>query len=205
MLSALASELPRVNGWEHRPAWRGPDPGQDAAAAESRGAGMTFAAMSVVRRFAVAGLEGAARRGNGGAAGDRRDRGDPGSRSRALATAGVKRQYLGCAGRVANGINTVHLAYVREGTGHALIGARQWIPREHIKRPGEVTGHRPATGPGASAPRASWPSTSALARSRRPGASISSAGTRFTAAAPGCASSSRPRARPTCSGSPPAS
>jgi len=35
----------------------------------------------------------------------------------------VKRQYLGCVGKVANGINTVHLAYVREGTGHALIGA----------------------------------------------------------------------------------
>ena len=51
------------------------------------------------------------------------------------ATCGVKRQYLGCAGRVANGINTVHLSYVREKTGHALIGARQWIPREHIEDP----------------------------------------------------------------------
>jgi SRSO17 transposase len=51
------------------------------------------------------------------------------------ATAGVKRQYMGCAGRVANGINTVHLSYVREGAGHALIGARQWIPREHIEDP----------------------------------------------------------------------
>jgi SRSO17 transposase len=51
------------------------------------------------------------------------------------ATAGVKRQYMGCAGRVANGINTVHLSYVREKTGHALAGARQWIPREHIEDP----------------------------------------------------------------------
>src|ERR1700758_2184277 len=61
------------------------------------------------------------------------------------ATAGVKRQYMGCAGRVANGINTVHLAYVREGTGHALIGARQWIPREHIADPvrSRVTGLPP--------------------------------------------------------------
>jgi SRSO17 transposase len=50
-------------------------------------------------------------------------------------TAGVKRHYLGCAGKVANGITTVHLAYVREGTGHALIGARQWIPAEHIADP----------------------------------------------------------------------
>jgi SRSO17 transposase len=49
------------------------------------------------------------------------------------ATADVKRLYMGCAGRVANGINTVHLSYVREMTGHALAGARQWIPREQIE------------------------------------------------------------------------
>jgi hypothetical protein len=36
---------------------------------------------------------------------------------------------------VANGINTVHLSYVRVRTGHALIGARQWIPQEHIEDP----------------------------------------------------------------------
>jgi hypothetical protein len=29
----------------------------------------------------------------------------------------------------------VHLAYVREKTGHAVIGARQWIPAEHLKDP----------------------------------------------------------------------
>jgi SRSO17 transposase len=42
---------------------------------------------------------------------------------------------MGCAGRVANGTNTVHLSYVREKTGHALAGARQWIPAEHIDDP----------------------------------------------------------------------
>jgi hypothetical protein len=36
---------------------------------------------------------------------------------------------------VANGITTVHLAYVRENTGHALIAARKWIPAEHIDHP----------------------------------------------------------------------
>jgi SRSO17 transposase len=36
---------------------------------------------------------------------------------------------------VANGITTVHVAYVREKTGHALIAARQWIPREQIEDP----------------------------------------------------------------------
>jgi len=36
---------------------------------------------------------------------------------------------------VANGINTVHLSYVRARTGHALIDARHWIPQEHIEDP----------------------------------------------------------------------
>jgi len=91
--------------------------------------------MGVVRRFAVAGLEDAARRG--------RRRGglvigaiDETSQDKAgEAVAGVKRQYLGCAGKVANWITTVYPSYVREKTGHALIGARQWIPREHLEDP----------------------------------------------------------------------
>ena len=29
----------------------------------------------------------------------------------------------------------MHLSYVREGIGHALIGFRQWIPDEHIADP----------------------------------------------------------------------
>jgi len=56
----------------------------------------------------------------------------PGREEHGQATAGVQRQHMGCAGGVENGINTVHLSYVREGTGHALIGARQWIPQEQI-------------------------------------------------------------------------
>jgi SRSO17 transposase len=95
----------------------------------------TSAAMSVVRRFAATGLEEAARRG-------RRRAGmvigaidETGQEKAGGATAGVKRQYLGCAGRVASGINTVHLSYVRDKAGHALIGARQWTPREHIDHP----------------------------------------------------------------------
>ncbi len=95
----------------------------------------TFAAMGVVRRLAVAGLDQAARRSG-------RRRGltigaldETGQEKKGQATAGVKRQHMGCADGVANGINTVHLSYVREKTGHALIGARQRIPREHIDDP----------------------------------------------------------------------
>jgi SRSO17 transposase len=88
--------------------------------------------MSEIRRFAVAGLVEAARRGGGLVTGAIDE---TGQEKAGEATAGVKRQHMGCAGRVANGINTVHLSYVREKTGHALAGARQWIPREHIEDP----------------------------------------------------------------------
>jgi SRSO17 transposase len=90
--------------------------------------------MSQVRQYAAAGIDAAARR-------SRRKRmtvgalDETGQEKQGRSTAGVKRQYMGCAGRVANGINTVHLCYVREKTGHALAGARQWIPAEDIKDP----------------------------------------------------------------------
>ena len=32
----------------------------------------------------------------------------------------------------------MRLPYVRERTGHALIGARQWIPAEHISDPAKA-------------------------------------------------------------------
>jgi SRSO17 transposase len=132
--AAVMSELPERNGWSiaRHAGDKTPDKTQRLL---NHASWDTFAAMGVVRRFAVAGLEEAARRGH-------RRRGlvigaidETGQEKAGEATAGVKRQYLGCAGRVANGINTVHLSYVRDKTGHALIGARQWIPREHIQDP----------------------------------------------------------------------
>lgn len=69
-----------------------------------------------------------------GHAGDRAPD-ETGQQKRGEATAGVKRQYMGCAGRAENGISTVHLSYVREKTGHALAGARQRIPAGHIEDP----------------------------------------------------------------------
>jgi SRSO17 transposase len=133
-VSALVSGLPRANGWTiaEYAGDRAPDRTQRLL---NRTVWDTFAAMGVVRRFAVAGLEEAfcrsgCRRGLVIGALD-----ETGQEKQGQATAGVQRQYLGCAGRVANGINTVHLAYVREHAGHALIGARQWIPRAQIEDP----------------------------------------------------------------------
>jgi SRSO17 transposase len=132
-LNALASDLPSRNGWsvaEHA-GDRAPDRAQRLL---SRASWDEAAAMSQVRKYAAAGLDAAARR-------SRRRRmavgalDETGQEKQGSSTAGVKRQYMGCAGRVANGINTVHLSYVREKTGHVLAGARQWIPAEDIADP----------------------------------------------------------------------
>ncbi len=131
--AALVSDLPRGNGWTlaERAGDRAPDRMQRLL---SRAGWDGAAVIRAVRRFAVAGLDQAARGGGrrGLAAGavDETSQVQQGER-----TAGVKRRYLGCAAKVACGITTVHLAYAREGVGHALIAARQWIPREQLEDP----------------------------------------------------------------------
>ena len=132
-VGAVMSDLPKRNGWTiaRHVGDRSPDRTQRLL---NRAAWDTVAAMGIVRRFAVAGLdEAAARAGRRRLAVGALD--ETGQEKKGQATAGVKRQHMGCAGGVENGINTVHLSYVREGTGHALIGARQWIPAEHIDDP----------------------------------------------------------------------
>jgi SRSO17 transposase len=132
-VSALASDLPSRNGWSVAEHAGDRTPGK-AQRLLNRACWDEAAAMSQVRRYAAAGLDDAARR-------SRRRRmtvgalDETGQEKQGTGTAGVKRQYMGCAGRVANGINTVHLSYVREQTGHALIGARQWIPAEDVSDP----------------------------------------------------------------------
>ena len=131
--AAVMSGLPRRNGWTiaGHAGDRTPDKTQRLL---NRSVWDTFAAMAVVRTFAVAGLdEAAGRAGRRGLAVGAVD--ETGQVKQGEHTAGVKRHYLGCAGKVANGITTVHLAYVRENTGHALIAARQWIPREQAGDP----------------------------------------------------------------------
>jgi SRSO17 transposase len=132
-VSALASELPSANGWSVAEHAGDRTPGKSQRLL-NRASWDEAAAMSQVRRYAAAGLDDAARR-------SRRRRmtvaalDETGQEKQGAGTAGVKRQYMGCAGRVANGINTVHLSYVREKTGHALVGAQQWIPSEDIADP----------------------------------------------------------------------
>jgi SRSO17 transposase len=133
-VAAVMSDLPERNGWSIARFCGDATPDRTQRLL-NHASWDTAGAMSIVRRFAVAGLDEAARRNRraGGMAAGVLD--ETGQEKAGTATAGVKRQYLGCAGRVASGINTVHLSYVRQGTGHALIGARQWIPREQASDP----------------------------------------------------------------------
>jgi SRSO17 transposase len=129
-IRAVMSDLPKRNGWtiaEHA--------GDRSPAATqrllNRARWDTTGAMSLVRRFAVTGLDATA----GPASLTVGALDESGQEKKGTATAGVKRQHMGCAGGIDNGVNTVYLAYIRAGTGHALIGARQWIPAEQITDP----------------------------------------------------------------------
>jgi SRSO17 transposase len=107
---AVMSEVPKRNGWtvaEHVRD-RTPDRTQRLL---NRASWDDAGAMAEVRRFAVFGLEEAARK-----AGRRRGKlvigalDETGQEKKGDSTAGVKRQHMGCAGGVENGINTVHLS-----------------------------------------------------------------------------------------------
>jgi SRSO17 transposase len=119
----LMSDLPRKNCWtlaEHA-GDRTPDRMQRLL---ERASWNTFDAMDTVRDFVVEHLA------------------DPdgltvlvldesGDEKTGTHTAGVKRQYVGCAGRVANAVNFVNATYSTP-RGHALVGSRLYVPAEHL-------------------------------------------------------------------------
>jgi SRSO17 transposase len=127
---ACASELPKLNGWTISEfiGDRTPDKTQRLLA-KTKWDDNKF--LQEIRRYVVEKLEAIKR--------PRTMRiftlDESGQEKSGDDTAGVKRQYMGCAGRVANGINTVYMTYARQKVGHALIGARQWIPKEQIEDP----------------------------------------------------------------------
>jgi SRSO17 transposase len=124
-LSGLISDLPRKNGWtlaEHA----GDHSPNKTQRLLNHAVWDHDAAMGIVRGFVaeqlrdqplvVAALD------------------ESGQPKQGQATAGVKRQYMGCAGRIANGVNTVYCSYATPG-GHALVGARIWVPEDQLTDP----------------------------------------------------------------------
>jgi SRSO17 transposase len=117
-VTGLISDLPRKNCWalaEHA-GDATPDKMQRLL---ERAAWDASTAMRAVREFAVAGL---GERGSAVLVADESGQEKAGER-----TAGVQRQYLGCAGRVANGINVVYASYAAPA-GHAVVSARLYVP-----------------------------------------------------------------------------
>jgi SRSO17 transposase len=121
----LMSDMPRKNAWtiaEHA----GDATPHRMQRLLNRAVWDTAAAMAVVRQFVAERL------------GDQPLRvaalDETGQQKQGTFTAGVKRQYMGCAGRIANGVNTVHCSYATPG-GHALIGARVYIPAGQLDDP----------------------------------------------------------------------
>jgi hypothetical protein len=117
----VTSDLPRRNGWTiaKRIGDRTPDRTQRLL---NRACRDEAAAMSAVRRFAVSGLDEAARRSG-------RSRGlavgaldETGQEKHGQATAGVQRQHMGCAGGVENGINRRPCPYIPDQPPPAHTG-----------------------------------------------------------------------------------
>ena len=116
---ALMSDLPRKNCWSIAEHAGDATPGRMQHLLE-RAKWDTMGAMAAVRGFVC----------------ERLDDGDAvaildesGQEKKGTATIGVKRQYVGCAGRVSNAINVVYCSFATKA-GHALVGARLYLPAE---------------------------------------------------------------------------
>jgi SRSO17 transposase len=118
------SDLPRKNCWAIAEHAGDATPGKMQHLLEAA-KWDTMAAMAAVRGFVC----------------DHLDDGDAvaildesGQEKKGTATVGVKRQYVGCAGRVSNAINVVYCSFATQA-GHALVGARPYLPREWATDP----------------------------------------------------------------------
>jgi SRSO17 transposase len=121
-VTALVGNLPRKNGWtiaEHA-GDACPDPTQRLL---NHAVWDHDAAMATIRGFVVEAL------------GDQplvvAALDESGQEKDGTAIVGVQRQYMGCAGRIPNGVNTVYCSYATT-SGHALVGARIYVSAEQL-------------------------------------------------------------------------
>jgi SRSO17 transposase len=139
----LLSDLPRKNCWTLAEYAGDATPDRMQRLLE-RAAWDTMAAMGTVRDFVAEHLAD----GDGLAVLVLDESGDE---KTGTATCGVKRQYVGCAGTVANAVNFVNATY-STGRGHALLGSRLYVPAEQLDDESTAMGidaeHRFTTKPG---------------------------------------------------------
>jgi SRSO17 transposase len=122
---ALMSDLPRKNCWTIAEHAGDASPGKMQHLLE-RARWDTMSAMAAVRAFVCSRLDD----GEAVAILD-----ESGQEKKGDLTVGVKRQYVGCAGRVSNAINVVYCSFATRA-GHALVGARPYLPAEWATDPG---------------------------------------------------------------------
>lgn len=122
-LRGLLSDLPRKNCWTLAE-YAGDATPDRMQRLLDRASWDTLAAMGTVRDFVAEHL--AADDGLAVLVLD-----ESGDEKTGTATCGVKRQYVGCVGKVANAINFVNATYSTP-RGHALIGSRLYIPAEQL-------------------------------------------------------------------------
>jgi SRSO17 transposase len=116
---ALMSDLPRKNCWAIAEHAGDATPGRMQHLLEAA-KWDTMGAMAAVRAFVCQRLDD----GDAVAILD-----ESGQEKKGSATIGVKRQYVGCAGRISNAINVVYCS-LATAAGHALVGARLYLPAE---------------------------------------------------------------------------
>ena len=122
-LRGLLSDLPRKNCWTLAE-YAGDATPDRMQRLLDRASWDTMAAMGTVRDFVAEHLA----TGDGLAVLVLDESGDE---KTGAATCGVKRQYVGCAGKVANAVNFVNATYSTP-RGHALIGSRLYIPADQL-------------------------------------------------------------------------
>jgi SRSO17 transposase len=127
-VQALMSDLPRKNCWTIAEHAGHTTPGKMQHLLQAA-QWDTMAAMAAVRAFVCEHLDD----GDAVAILD-----ESGQEKKGTATVGVKRQYVGCAGRISNAINVVYCSFATRA-GHALVGARPYLPREWATDPGRRT------------------------------------------------------------------
>jgi SRSO17 transposase len=123
----LLSDLPRKNCWTLAEYAGDKSPDRMQRLLE-RASWDTLAAMGTVRDFVAEHLC-----RDGGPAMLVLD--ESGAEKTGTATCGTKRQYVGCAGKVANSVNLLNATYSTDSRGHALIGSRIYLPVEHCDDP----------------------------------------------------------------------
>ncbi len=121
----LIADLPRKNCWELAAHAGHASPDRMQRLLE-RARWDEATAMRLVRDFVVAGL--------GDPAGAVLVLDESGQEKKGNRTAGVKRQYVGCAGRISNAINIVYASYAAPA-GHALVAARPYLPQDWANDP----------------------------------------------------------------------